>query len=63
LCLFAGVLRPLPAASVGRSRRGRAQVCGQPLGGDDYLAIAQTFHTVPPPPVVLSGHAASLTPY
>ncbi|RMD63233.1 MAG: AFG1 family ATPase [Alphaproteobacteria bacterium] len=37
---------PVPAAAAGVARFTFAQLCEQPLGAGDYLAIARRFHTV-----------------
>ena len=36
----------LPGAAGGHLRAGFTSLCGQALGAQDYLALAQTFHTV-----------------
>jgi len=36
----------IPRAGRGAARFGFEELCGRPLGGADYLAIAQDFHTV-----------------
>lgn len=37
---------PVPQAAAGVARFGFADLCEQPLGASDYLAIARDFHTV-----------------
>jgi cell division protein ZapE len=37
---------PVPRAGRGAARFDFEDLCGRPLGGADYLAIAQDFHTV-----------------
>ena len=54
-----------------QQRVGEAGLChlrrrwphGRSMTGLSGGAAAGTLHMVPPPPFVLSGHAASLTPY